>query len=261
MSQLKEIEGRYFKECNVVMLPTNKPANGGDRIWYNKYNKEYHLIYGAVKPNGNYLPQHLYITSDDEIKQSDWYLYYMNPDGIPELMQCRDKDEAKRCNDKTRSIGQISFKIIATTDKSLTIKIVDKETCRPIESGIMHKYKKKHLPQPSQSFIKKYCELGGIDKVLVEYIDNITCKTTGICKLYSSNTDKVCIGACNKSQLKTDSYNTITIKSVKDSWSREEIIEFKTAADAIINSASDVLGKNYDNDYDNYFKVCKKLGL
>ena len=48
--------------------------------------------------------------------------------------------------------------------------------------------------------------------------------------------------------------NTTTIKKVKNSWTRKEVEEFRTLADSIILSASDVLDENYDEEYNNYFK-------
>lgn len=69
------------------------------------------------------------------------------------------------------------------------------------------------LPQPSQAFIEKYCKVGGIDEVLVEYetiflpIDELP-----------SNQKHVMI-------LKVNSNNEIIIHPIKNSWSREEVIK------------------------------------
>lgn len=90
--------------------------------------------------------QHLYITSDDEIKEGDYYLELF---GGKWKLYKQSKD--KLCYSSAR-------KIIATTDESLNFK----------NSGNQHPYNL-NLPQIPQSFIEKYCELGGINEVLVEY--------------------------------------------------------------------------------------------
>jgi hypothetical protein len=77
--------------------------------------------------------QHLYILSDDEIKVGD---YTIDNDGnLPFQIHA---------NIVRYKQGKYP-KIIASTDSSL------------------------NLPSPSQAFIEKYCEVGGIDEVLVKY--------------------------------------------------------------------------------------------
>ena len=90
----------------------------------------------------------------------------------------------------------LSEKIIATTDISLV--------------------KEYNLPEPSQSFIQKYIEEynkgNTITDVLVEYeFDN------------EGHTDNP---GWHNQKLKVNSKdNTITIKKVKDSWNKEEVIK------------------------------------
>ena len=83
-------------------------------------------------------PQHLYFTTDEEIKEGDWM---MNLNGDTIYQHFGNGGDFEQWN-----------KIIATTDPEL------------------------ELPQPSQAFIKAYCEQGGIDEVDVEYVEMITCK-------------------------------------------------------------------------------------
>ena len=209
MGTLKEIENRYYKECNVVILPV-KQSNIG-------YRKDYDLSTLQIrnKPlittnKNTYQAVELYITSDDEIKEGDWCIN--NTLKIVELINYIDEYDI-----------QLYSKIIATTDKSLT-QIVE---TRLLKETVIH------LPQPSQSFIKKYCELDGINKVLVEYDEpknwNINTKGTVGHSFYVP---------------KTDSHNTITIKSVKDNWTREEVID---------------LLKQYQEDFCNFESI--KPGL
>lgn len=78
-------------------------------------------------------PQHLYITTDEEIKEGDWF-YNSNMNRVA------------KCSRST-VLCDAYYKIIATTDPKLIVVGVAK-----IE----------------QYFIEEYCKAGGIDKVLVE---------------------------------------------------------------------------------------------
>jgi hypothetical protein len=61
-------------------------------------------------------PHHLYLTSDEDIKEGDWYLYKMGE--FWELMQCMDNEEAERCNTH-HLIARHCRKIVATTNPDL----------------------------------------------------------------------------------------------------------------------------------------------
>jgi len=116
-------------------------------------------------------PIHLYFTSDEEIKKGDSYLtdnrmvlradklllglVYAKGDHGRQVRHCR--------------------KIIATTDPKL------ETTDEVFHNTYKNTYKQK-LPQPTQDFIKAYCEQGGIDEVDVE------CDVMDISTL-TSNTD------------------------------------------------------------------------
>jgi hypothetical protein len=131
-------------------------------------------------------PKHLYILSDEEIKGGDWIL-----DSANKLRKVLKISEDNRlCLSELFAITVLASsckKIIASTDPSL------------------------NLPRPSDSFIKKYCELGGIDEVMVEYIEERNWMTDPY-KIWSEFV------------LKVASDNTITIRSVKDSWNRKEVL-------------------------------------
>lgn len=121
------------KEANIVLLlanPNDETTNGiflKDRNWY-----------------------HLYITTDDEIKDGDWF-YLQDADVIAQYTTVKPVKEAK--------------KIIACTDDSLRIGELK-------EGGRIE-----HLPQPSQSFIEyfieEYNKANIITDVMVEYFTNI----------------------------------------------------------------------------------------
>lgn len=123
---------------------------------------------------------HLYFLSDEEIKEGDWFydtLLYTS----------------QKCS-KNQIVGDLrGKKIIATTDESLV------------------------LPRPSDSFIKAYCEQGGIDEVLVEYEIDDTMSMLDISDYYPLGESYYC-------KLKVAPDNTISIKPVKNSWIREEVV-------------------------------------
>jgi hypothetical protein len=106
------------------------------------------VITAYIKDLGNiYQPQHLYITTDEDIKEGDW-IYETD------LNTINQAGKNYKPNDNDR-------KIIATTDPKIYFN--------DIGEGVIESYGK--LPQIPQSFIEEYCKAGGIDRVMVECID------------------------------------------------------------------------------------------
>lgn len=173
-----------FKRTRVVMLPTEK----SNLFIINKEKLSYSTIGGKVHKSDIYQPQHLYIISDDKLKDGDW-CYDTHPKAEMKINQWQNS------YNKIESLITHCQKIIATTDKSLDFAPFGGQ---PILI----------LPEPSQGFIKKYCEKGGIDEVMVEY-DFIG----GVNGQFKTAIPKI------------SSDNTITIKSIKDTWNREEVME------------------------------------
>ncbi len=228
-----------FKRARVVMLPTNDKTNIGKEKIGNelRFNSPRHNLYH----------KHLYIISDDKIKKDDWYIYLKYNTII-------QKKDALPLEDNCK-------KIIATTDTSLRIYepcIQCDGTSETTFSGTYTTQKKcdlcsqlkypntKALPQPSQQFIEKYIESYNkgevITDVLVEYEIQrqcVKCKTIRshyLCKCGEQDNYE------NTLQLKINPKdNTITIKKVKDSWSREEL--------------TDIL-QVYRLDYEQYKRSC-----
>ena len=96
-----------FKRAKVIMLPTNQKVDKG--IWLRKaiFGTDQYLfhnmIVGPVHSNESY--QHLYIISDDEIKEGDeGYKYCINTNTVLPIRHCKN-GLCKDCK-----------KIIATTD-------------------------------------------------------------------------------------------------------------------------------------------------
>ena len=184
-----------FKRVQVIMLPTED-----NHSKFAKYILD-SSFGGCIKENelctttstigwsNMFKPQHLYITSDDEIKEGDWFIN-IRQGYIGKPSKCIRK-----------------YKIIATTDTSLKIK-----TYYEIEDN-----QEINLPQPSQQFIDKYIEEYNkgniITDVLVEY------EKTNIGSIINVSKRNFI------EQLKINPKdNTITIKKLKDNWNREEVI-------------------------------------
>jgi len=189
-----------FKKAKVVMLSTNQKSRlfkGGGSLNY--------LSHPVDDGEGWRSPQHLYILSDDEIKVGDWFIWL--DDENQTIQQAITMNQYIGKNEiPIDLIGKTGRKIIATTDKSL-------DPC--CDDGLPKVCKcNLGLPQPSPQFIEKYIEEYNngnvITDVMVEYIY--------MGKDAIENGSDIEVLKINPKD------NTITIKKVKDSWSREEHI-------------------------------------
>lgn len=176
-----------FKKKKVVMLPTNEKAGLGfiGNSQLMRFNPN---VDGKIEGVDF---KHFYILSDEKIEKGDWCVN-KNLDTLYQITNIGDYNPNKDW-----------YKVIATTDSSLQWAI-DKSPYSMEIHG---------LPQPSTAFIEKYIaeyNKGNIiTKVMVEY-ENI----------YPES-----LPNHHKFILKVDNNNTITIRKVKDSWSREEVVE------------------------------------
>tara|TARA_B110000503_G_scaffold2546_1_gene3373 strand:+ start:3454 stop:4185 length:732 start_codon:yes stop_codon:yes gene_type:complete len=178
------------KRTQVHMLPTEDITNivvfNDDLYLNNGYIEEDdQYLLGDATSNSHQEPksafefQHLYFTTDEEIKEGDWFIntnfqkiYQANSENSKSIIEFGPHPEIR--------------KIIATTDPKLTSKdiikignfvnsnkldyneqVVSTESMAKLYNKSDHYFKR--LAQPSQAFIKAYCEQGGIDEVDVEY--------------------------------------------------------------------------------------------
>lgn len=143
--------GKPCVEAMVHRLPTESSKilmlTNGNILTYHK----------EQESDGAVTPIHLYITTDEEIKEGDWYIWKI--DGGMVIYQCKltDKEDLLRLNTVYKNKAK---KIIATTDPNLFINIRSHLTS---SEGLMV-----NIPQIPQTFIEEYCKAVGIDKVLVE---------------------------------------------------------------------------------------------
>jgi len=177
------------------MLPTNQESN-----LLLDYENLMHIAKAKLACHRLYYKyQHLYIISNEEIKDNDWYLDFRiatHPIVSNSPMHVLKVDYYK--------------KIIATTDTSLSIINHSNGTW-------------KNLPTPSQSFIEKYVEQynksnkgNKITDVRIEYVDNGEEDWSG-----DNITGLPVWIECLEPVVKNDS--TIVIKKVKDSFVKDDL--------------------------------------
>jgi len=219
-----------FKRPQVILLPTND--DNSDIELHTKRNRLYSK--SKDKTNFNYnkqltplewYKQHLYIISDNEIKEDDWITLFTHINKY-QLRQVKEiKDNILICyNNELISLDLKPKKIIATTDN--TIKVFGKSKIDNSNIEILGKT----IPSPSYSFILKYIEEYNkgsiITDILVEY-DNLVEDVYGNQHLQSEKDSQQYLATCKliSSTIKVNPKdNTITIKKLKDNWNREEHI-------------------------------------
>jgi len=155
-------------KCKVRMLPTEKAYKGGILKDPDSAGEYLRICNNSKYPYFQLKPQHLYFTSDREIKEGEW-MY-------------SPKDNTVYC---ASNMGILAgdFKIEATTNSSMNI------------------------PPIPTSFIKKYVESQGIKEVMIEMTN------THVPDGWNHEVPK----------LRKD--GTIIVHKIKDSWTREEVIE------------------------------------
>ncbi len=229
------------KKLRVVMLPINEKALGYLILSNNKlftYKPNYVFTDGYLQS----IPatkQHLYFLSDEEIKGGDWCIML---DSFGNVFSNPQQYLAKEGQFLNKGLK----KIIATTDSSYLLGINDRGQSRPEFS---------YLPQPPQSFIEEYIKLYNkgkqITEVMIEYEESAECDCyyTKHCKSTMLDDKTHCRDGENIKQiLKINSRdNTITIKPIKDSWNREEVINLLKDLNDQINKTSCELALDLDS--------------
>lgn len=200
-----------FKKAQVIMLPTDK----GTIIKRNITNE---LKFSSLNNPLLWTPQHLYITTDDKIEENDWRMVIDKTSSL-----YGEFEQHKGSHSRNDQWG----KIIATTDR-LSIDNTPRNAAGAI-IGV-----EEILPQPSQQFIEQFIEYYNkgevITDVLVEYegIEWLDRPLEYFPKINSKD-------------------NTITIKKLKDSWSREEV-------ENILYKHTEMMLSGYRDTLDNWIK-------
>jgi hypothetical protein len=251
-----------YKRCKVVMLPTDKAENAilvfKGRNKFAEYHKDKFFTQQYLRSMGTdgCNSFHLYILSDDEIEEGDWVYDYIEK----HVKQCKPGyGNAELFNGVKNGelSGHLRHKIIASTDSSLVVK-------SSILDEMPQDYKRisGFIPRIPQSFIdyyvSEYNKGNKIEEIMVEYTDYIQCK--GEMLYFNSEHDlaspemldyykcnicgnirrgnstsllsnkRICGKKIEINLLKLNPDNTINIKSIKDSWTKEEVITLCNAA-------------------------------
>lgn len=224
-----------LKRAQIVMLPHN---NTNTKITLYKDNDgeplELSLNLDKLAFHTN---QHLYIISDDKIKENDFILTFTYAYGYT-VDQIKEVHKGIYVSVRNQLLPEelIKGKIIATTDTSLFIEQLNQcDGCKaniPLSDNIhregrelgmacsKHKYRD-YLPQPSQQFITKYIEEYNKGNIITDVLVEYDSYTPGI--------DDSGYGFAIGKEIETikvnSKDNTITIKKLKGSWNRSEIEE------------------------------------
>ncbi len=158
-----------LKRAQVIMLPTENKINGSIVKDIKEESKILHIKQKDYCEHEDFVAQHLYIISDDEIKEGDWCMSIDKNSKLHKPFQCISKQAFINPEFLNSIDAKDIKKIIATTDRSLKINTKWKV------SGVFDD----GLPQPSQQFIEKYIESYNkgevITDVLVKYEDTSDC--------------------------------------------------------------------------------------
>ena len=173
------------------------------------------LTGGANSTHSNYMAQHLYLISDDEIKKGDWF-YSISENKVSRASGSKEFMEIFNSTQDCK-------KVIASTDHELCLH----HETYPGDISAVHV----QLPGIPEQFIKAYVEAGGIDEVMVEY--DLEC--TFCNEPYLINEGQYCNDANCKgeaiSKLKLTDNNEVTIcvlakhlNPKEKMYSRDEVI-------------------------------------
>ena len=191
-----------FKRAKVIMLATNKPSKLGNLATYQGRSLA-KVIKEGVKPINTIVQfWNLYIISDDEIKENNTHFY--NPHSGQLHISGNHTDYIAINKNGCK-------KVIATTDETLYLTFNNGKTDLKFV-----------LPKPSDSFISKYIEEYNkgniITNVLVEY--ELVSNEEYFLNTINPDDDVPYFDENLKINPKD---NTITIKKVKDTYTREEV--------------------------------------
>jgi len=216
-----------LKKRKVKMLPTSDKSG---TLWLTPNGALLHThVSGEFKDKCK--PQHLYITSDEDVKEGDWSIYnWLDDEGKDnwKVGQIVNVNHVLMylCNDFTSRSGYMPLstgikKIIATTD--ISIKFLAKSMVEKMNRSGYYRF---DFPQPSEGFIRVFVEEYNkgniIEDVLVEYDHKLV--------TIEDFEDQIPVTRSQEQIfLKVDKNNNITIKKIKDTFTRADIIHAFTS--------------------------------
>ncbi len=211
----KEINGKHYIDAKVVMLAT------GDKspLVLNNIENGLFLVGGtgilAKHRMGDCTNQHLYITSNDEIKKGDWFLLIGNngKKDYKTLLQCHSVAGDMiytKCYPHFSTVSwnkKQCFKILRTTNKSTNINI-------GFPNEIIKEFKL-NLPEPSKEFVQSFIESYNKGEAITDVLVEVEC---GQCTEFGYVNS--CRTSCNGKffQLKISNDNTVNVVNKNESW-------------------------------------------
>lgn len=266
--QIIYVENKPYIKCGVAISPAKKSKIA----FYDKVLVEKRNCANDYREDCVIKPQHLYITSDEEIKEGEYFL--TNQNDYWKIQKCQ-----KICDD-----GMImSFEEEIAMFQEDTYFVFKPELCKKI---LTTTDKFLGLPQPSQQFIEKFIEEHNkgnqITEVLVKVEEKyIESKLSYIsaggmvgfdkCELKNKRIGSVSCGECEnyiqdfgnyitckkgkkEYKLKLDSHNQITIRKKKNVWYREEVIELLHKSLSCNVTSSEKLNKVFHTQLDKWIE-------
>lgn len=195
-----------LKRTQVMLLPTEQKGNAlifreNQLMWQNKHSAKNDRKHHITK----YF--HLYILSDDKIKEGDWFIDLRDKDNL-----CWEDIYCAGYGGSPEFANTIGKKIIATTDSSLASgKGLDSFSGKP-----------NLLPRPSEDFIKVFVEAYNKNDI-IKYVDvEYEHSRPGDCGCRGMVHDS-CAWVDDVYNIKVNSKNEMSIRKIKDTWSREEV--------------------------------------
>ena len=184
-----------YKKHSLILLPTDEKSN----IILSGFKTLFLSPPMEVKSSDTF--QNLYVLSNDEIKIGDWFIFADAPEFTGDLPNYKIIKATKN----HKEFG--CKKIIATTNTSLF-----QTTQYEIEGN-----QKIQLPQIPFLFIQHYIEQYNLGNVITEV--EVEYEIWNVFSGDHNNTPQ-------EISLKLNSNNTISIKPLKNSWTREEVIKY-----------------------------------
>lgn len=187
-------------KAKVVLLSTNQRSN----LWITDRG----LVYNPNEwfDNSRH-SKHLYLISDREIKEGDWYLYLEL--GVYKLLKCTGQYKS---DDTDKVFSDKAKKIEATTDPELQLG-------HNVGRGFVC-----NVHKISQNFIKKYVEMYNKGTPIVDVMVDIKI-------LYSPNgnywktTPSKYESEISKTEVMVNESNEVSIHPIKDSFTRNEVLQ------------------------------------
>lgn len=193
------------KKCQVIMLPSeNKSEIIGNRQFAVtaqtgelKLRKDCSDAWINSFWKNKWINYNLYILSNEDLKKGDW-CFHKASKSIVQYPDCGyPKDHV--------------LKVIATTDKLIT-KSTPVRSADDFDLSIY--YNNEYVPNINPKFIEKFVDEYNEDTIIIEV------------NVEYENAEDETYGEIKGHFPKIDKNNFITITKIKESWTREEVIEF-----------------------------------